>query len=508
VSIAFAAAVYLAVAPSQGLFYDDWNFIEDDLSHVWEAHVGHLSVVPQVLFLGIRGAFGIEHFLPWALPVIALHLLLAHLLWRIARKALAEAWIATGLVAIFLFFGAGGENILWAFQAGFIGAMAAAVGALVLVDREDIGSGRLVAAATLLVLGVGSSGTALPIVLAVGVVALVRHGWWRTLIVLAPATLAYGTWYLLIGAAGAPETGRPVGLAAILADVPRFALAMLTEGLGSVLPVAIVGTLAATALWIWFFVTVPSARGVRLAPYALAASALVFAVLTAQSRAGFGLTTATSSRYVFFAFAVTLPLIALALTAIAAHGKPWRAAILVTLVISLAYNAALELYWLNMRAGIAEQTYDRIRAAAQLEREFPDRFDPNAQIYSQWAPDLELDDARRFVAEGWLAAGAPSVAARLSVLSHLAIAVTAEEPAADAQCSQFHPGEPPLRTDSTTVVIDADGGTSIMVTLRSEDTVGDARQVTLPGDARITVPDGITVDIASTDRPIAICTAS
>jgi hypothetical protein len=280
---------------------------------------------------------------------------------------------------------------------------------------------------------------------------------------------------------------------------------MLTEGLGSVVPVAVAGTLAASALWVWFCVTLPSARGVRLASYALAGAAPVFALLTGFSRAGFGVATAGSSRYVFLITAITLPVIALALTAIARRWKLGRATALVVIGVVLLYNLALVGMWVNTRAATAEATYDRIRAAAALAAEFPGRFDESLQIYPTWAPDLELADAIWFVNEGWISRGNPSPEARLSVLASLGTTASLVDTEAGTDCVTMSPTSPSVSTEGASVVVIPNSQANITIALRDGEHLGDARQFAVGGPTLIEQDFGATIDVVSTDGEVLVC---
>ena len=65
--------------------------------------------------------FGIRSYVPYQLLVILLHLAAAVLLRVVMRRAGVRPWIATLTAGVFVFFGAGAENILIAFQITFVG---------------------------------------------------------------------------------------------------------------------------------------------------------------------------------------------------------------------------------------------------------------------------------------------------------------------------------------------------------------------------------------------------
>ena len=59
------------------------------------------------------------------------------------RRAGVGPWIATAAASVFVLFGPGAEDIIWAFQMGFTGSVAFGLAALILVDhRGPIGAAR------------------------------------------------------------------------------------------------------------------------------------------------------------------------------------------------------------------------------------------------------------------------------------------------------------------------------------------------------------------------------
>ena len=67
----------------------------------------------------LRELLGLRDW-PYLLPVLVLHLVAAHLLWRLMIRLQDDPWVATAVVAVFAMAGAGYENIVWAFQIAFV----------------------------------------------------------------------------------------------------------------------------------------------------------------------------------------------------------------------------------------------------------------------------------------------------------------------------------------------------------------------------------------------------
>ena len=138
--------------------------------------------------------FGLHPF-PYLVVVIAMHSLTAHLLWRVLRRASVSPWLATALSALFLFLGAGYENITWTFQVCFIGTLTCGFGALTLLMHPDGGRWRIGFASALAVASLPFCGISLPIVGMLAFVALRLHGWRSGLVVLLPAAITFAAWH-------------------------------------------------------------------------------------------------------------------------------------------------------------------------------------------------------------------------------------------------------------------------------------------------------------------------
>lgn len=395
--LAVGFAVLAGVAARAWFFYDDWYFLRQLPQAAWAPHVGHWNAVPALVFTGIQRVFGMDHYLPFAVPAILAHLVVVHLLWRLMLRATVRPWLATAFSALLTFLGAGAEALGWAVQVGFVGAIAAMLGAVVLVDRVPLTTRRGVAAAGLALLAVASSGTALPLLLVAVLLTAVRHGAARTAAVLGLPVAVAATWYLTVGRQG-PAPGRPSGLVEWL-EVPQFAVTMLTDGFGRMFPVAVLGAVVVIALGTWWLFTLDPVGDATLAARLLFVAAPVFALATGCSRIGLGSEGATASRYVYLVVVCLTPLMALGLDRLTRRAATGPAVVLVLLVaawntggLALAMSERIRRVD-TTRAELAESAA-RIRAGAACladdERPSP-----------QWAPDVTVADVRAWLERGW-----------------------------------------------------------------------------------------------------------
>src|SRR4029078_6788207 len=73
---------------------------------------------------------------PYQAVLVALHLTAATLLRRIMRRAGVGPWIASAAALLFLCLGSGRQNIVWAFQIGFVGSLVFGLAHLILADHD------------------------------------------------------------------------------------------------------------------------------------------------------------------------------------------------------------------------------------------------------------------------------------------------------------------------------------------------------------------------------------
>ena len=139
---------------------------------------------------------------PYLAVTFALHVAVAWIVYLVVRRETSAAW-ALGAMAVVLLLGSGGDDILWAFQSGTIGAVAAGMAAVVVAPR------RPAVAAILLTVAMATSGGGLAFLAGTAFhLLLVRP---RGLVwLLLPVGLYLG-WYVLFATrpfTRAPRPGR------------------------------------------------------------------------------------------------------------------------------------------------------------------------------------------------------------------------------------------------------------------------------------------------------------
>ena len=404
-----AAAVLLAVAVrGQWFFGDEWAFIQgrdigrDPVAALLEPHNEHLSVLPVLVYRALLAQVGLHTYWPYIAVVLALHLLLAHLLWHVMRRSGARVVTATALATLAALLGAGGENLLWAFQMGFVGSVTAGVGALLLADHDGRLGLRDAGAVLLCLVSLGCSGVGVSMVAAVGLCVLLRRRSWlqAAAVVAWPAALLV-CWYVTFGrgatsgAENAPPL-PPLGLGA----VPRFAFDGLSNaleagtgmrGAGAVLLLALVALLVRRPGLL-------SGRGA--AAVACAGGAVAFFVLTGISRVALGVEQARVSRYVYVGMLLLLPLLALGLDVLLDRLQHPAVVVVPLAACLVAVNLAV-LYSAADRTRVREQGIrGTVLAAVDLVR----RDEPilARKPDPEFSRDLSVAGLALFLERGWL----------------------------------------------------------------------------------------------------------
>lgn len=407
--LAAAAATLSVAVRGQWFFGDEWAFIQgrdlgrDPFGALFDPHNEHLSVLPVLVYRALLAVVGLHSYAPYIAVVLSLHLLTAHLLWRLMLRTGARPGTATALAALFAVLGSGGENLLWAFQMGFVGSLAAGFGALLLVDHPGRLGRRDAAAVALCLVSLGCSGVGVAMVATVTLAVLLRRRSWRqAAAVTAVPALLYVTWYLgfgrgATGAESAPPL-PPLGLGA----VPRFAFEGLAHAAEAATGLRGAGAVLVLGLVVLLVRRPGLATGRSAAAVACAGGAVAFFVLTGISRVAFGLEQARSSRYVYVAALLLLPLAALGLDVLLDRLRRPGLVVVPLVAALVAVNVAV-LFNAAERTRVREQSIrgtvlassELIRDGADLLAEQPD---------PDFSADLTVAGLEQFAERGWLPA--------------------------------------------------------------------------------------------------------
>jgi hypothetical protein len=322
--------------------FDDWDFLASrdagSLHDLFEPHGPHWSTLPILVYRVEWYLFGLHEYWPYQLVCVLSHLTVVLLIRMVMRRAGVRPWVATAAVLPLAFFGAGEENIAYAFQINFNAALVFGLVHLLLADHDGPidardGLGLLAGFA-----GLMSSGIAVTMVVVVGLAMLVRRGWRVATLHTAPLGAAYLVWYVAI--ARDHYSGQSVSDPF---DALAFARTTIAAGFGGLAQVpglgwALGGLIVGGLLLAWHGQPWGQLCRVAAAPAALAVGAFVFVFITAFGRVGFSPGIERSTRYIHIVGVLLLPAVAVAADAVM---RRWRAAVpafVVVLVASLVGN--------------------------------------------------------------------------------------------------------------------------------------------------------------------------
>jgi hypothetical protein len=215
------AVVVIGLASRLSFHGDEWAYIVDrrlTLDSLLQPHNEHLVALHVLTYRGMVEAIGIGSYVPFLVALMAIHVAAAAgVMALLSRYVPLAGALAGGVVMLCL--GTGFDNLVWAFQTGFAGAIAFGIWAMVARDRSWLAAGLLTAA-------LWTQGSGLFYVLPVAI--MMRDRRW-----LALPLGTYVAWLLLVGRESVPFPGAGPYLA--------YALTGVGSGVGGVAGVGVVG---------------------------------------------------------------------------------------------------------------------------------------------------------------------------------------------------------------------------------------------------------------------------
>jgi hypothetical protein len=341
-----AAAYFVHVGRTWWFVFDDWDFIAwrraSSPSDLMRPHNEHWSTIPILVYRGVYSLVQLHSYLPYQAVVIGLHLSVAALLRVVMRRSGVGPWTATAAASAFALFGAGNEDILWAFQIGFVGSLAFGLGQLLLATgsgtRLPPGARQGLAVAC----GLGAvmcSGVGVTMVFVVAVACALRRRWSHVALQAGVPGLAFAAWWLAEGRGAYESSPWRVG------GVVRFVVSGLAGTFTALGQAGVVGLAIAVVLGVGAVLVVREAGSVAAAvdrlssPIALVVGAVAFFTITAAGRAAtFGADHARSPRYLHLGAAMLLPAIAVAAGSLGRRRPPLGVAAVLLLLVGIPGN--------------------------------------------------------------------------------------------------------------------------------------------------------------------------
>lgn len=392
VSLVAGAVFLMYVNRGQWFFGDEWDFLTDrtvTIGHdgVFDPHNEHWSTAPILLYGLVFRLFGLSSYAPYVALVVAAHLVAVHLAWRVMLRGGVGPWIAAAMCAAFIPFGPGAENLLWAFQIGFVGSVACGLGAILLADHDQPFGRRDVSVWGLSILGLMFSGISIPLVGAAAVVAWMRRGLRAGLLTAAVPVAAYLLWLGAVGREGLAGT-EPVTVDS-LRVFPQFLWISVREtlSLGTSTPLA--GAVPLLLSGIALFLRRRRSQELPHAAIALAVGEVLLLLMLAIGRAPLGLAAAEATRYVHIGGVLLLPLMVVGISDLV---RPRAAAIVAVAALTLSWsfhNGRLLIQEADVEADRERLIREQIVAAGT-------HLDSGPQLRTRpepvFSPDLDLSE--------------------------------------------------------------------------------------------------------------------
>jgi hypothetical protein len=429
---AFAVLLRLTTVTGQWFFADEWEFITtrsrpnsiSGLADVYlRPHNEHWSTIPLLVYRAIFGVVGLRSYWPYLVVLLIAHLALA---WLISRHLRADG-VGLGatllIVAIFSFLGAGAENILWAFQFAWMGAVGAAFVGMHLLRTDhaqhgDLSQVGLIKIWGVLVAGLMCAGTGIASVVAVGAAVTIRYGWRKAARVVSVPLVVQVIWQATYGKK--QKGGNGIDLDSTPYRVVGYAwraftsLAERTTGFLGIGAFFIVGM-------VWLLATQkPGFVQGHPETLGLAIGGVGFSILVALGRVPYD--DPDASRYAYVLFALLCPIVALlgkSLISNRPQGWKWSVGLLGVVSLVNSYGTLLDA---ARSEGLGERRIkNEVRAAFAIGQS---PYAADDAVPEPRSPDLTMRRVRALLAQGIVIPGNSSPQTLALVTGRTSVDVT------------------------------------------------------------------------------------
>jgi hypothetical protein len=422
----------VAAGQGQHFFRDEWAFIGEKLDALslpdryLLPHNEHWSLLPILAYRTLHATVGVGSYWPYLGLLLLLHLGVTHVLWRLMLVTGSKPIIATALAAVFSVLGAGAEDLVWAFQISFVGSTLMGVSAVFMAVTGTASWRKTSLLAGLTLASLATSGVGLAYLIVVPLVLAWRRRRYAVAAFGLPL-LVYIMWHAHYGSSFEyPPNGS--------ATVPLIVGAFVVVGLAA----ALTGYFGfqTTSMVTYLVVGLPILAGIVLAcrglianrtlagrtPAAMCVGAVAFFGTVGLARGGLGLSWAATSRYVYVAIALLLPVIALLISR-GTDRHPWLMRAVVPLAIAMALSNLFQLF------AFAAQTRNNNNASRSVLAAASDLVRGNAPIFMDQlpepslAPDLTTTDLKSRYLDPAFKGVSPAQSDRLTASLNLQIQV-------------------------------------------------------------------------------------
>lgn len=260
-------------------------------------HNEHIMVIPILVFWPIFKLFGLHSYVPYLVPVFAAHIGVLILARALMIRAGIHIWLATGLAISLIFFGGGDENLTWAFQFGFVGALCFALLAFVLIDHDGKVGPRDVAGAACAIAAVLCTNVAIPFIMMLTAYLLIRRRWMAAAVIAVPPAIVWAAWFVTYGRNAANL--HPASINQLL-EIPQFIWIGIVSAYEGVVQLPGIGAVLALVVVGVAFASRPLTRQLAIVTATLI-GILVFYAVISYGRVSFGVEQAAATRYGYLA---------------------------------------------------------------------------------------------------------------------------------------------------------------------------------------------------------------
>jgi hypothetical protein len=381
-------AVLLWATRGYTFYFDEWTFIlstNSSWTYYLQPHNEHPAMFPRLIYTVLLNTIGLRTYVPYMAVLLALHATNVVLLFELVRRRAGDV-VGIAAALFLLVLGAGWENLLWAFQIGFVGSVACGLGALLALTQSEpphpreprsaslSGPPRMVGrprvAMVLLFASLMFSGIGLFFWGAAAVWLGLTPTRRRQLVWLMPIAVVFTAWYIAYGHAGGPGTpAQPQSFADWLASLPLYVVWGLGASLAGLIGEA--GELGLVLLLPALAVIGLTWRRHRPDAFALGvvAAMIAFYLVLGFNRAQFGYQQSGAGRYVYEGAIFWLLLLADAAGNLAWRGT-WRPA-LVACAFLVCFSSGALLY-----TYVIAKSVQMTRQAADMQALAVERTDP------------------------------------------------------------------------------------------------------------------------------------
>lgn len=429
-NIVFGAALVLGFLAMLAINRHSW-FTADDFAYLYKSnevfekgdyvdwllspHNEHWAMLPVVIFRVLFAVFGMNHFLPYLVPVLVAHLVALVILRALMVRAGVRYWVATGLCIAVIIFGGGAQNLNWAFQIGFVGSVMFGLAQILCVDHDGPINARDLLGLLFGFLAISTQGPGITMVIIATLLLVFRRRFRAAALQAVPLATIYLVWFLAYGRGPA----RPETTPYLLAQVPSYIWTGVTNALNGLLQMPGAAVVALVVLIAAVLVIGPTQRAATAT--AMFVGIVVFFAINAYGRISLGPQQAGESRYVYVAGLLAAVALGLALCAVPLDGRRrWIPALLIISWMAVANTA---LYYVTSTDAAAVRRDDRRLVTAMAAVPGIDQADPNARPIPG-APDVSVGRTIRYTDDGSLLRNPNPSAATLLTVANGALVMT------------------------------------------------------------------------------------